>query len=99
MSVLTNRCQGGSSLADGEIEIMYNRRLRSYGNKGVNEAYEEIYNSQYDMPLITASGWILFNDYEKQDTLQREIQISDETPLIRFYSFSQVNTLAFSQSA
>ena len=64
MSVLTNRCQGGSSLANGEIEVMYNRRLRSYGNKGVTEAYEEIYYPQPNLATITASGWILFQDYE-----------------------------------
>ncbi|XP_033226476.1 lysosomal alpha-mannosidase-like [Belonocnema kinseyi] len=41
MAVLTDRAQGGSSLRDGEIELMVHRRLLCDDNFGVNEALNE----------------------------------------------------------
>jgi len=41
MSVLTDRSQGGSSINDGEIELMVHRRLLVDDGYGVAEALNE----------------------------------------------------------
>ena len=39
--VFPDRPQGGSSLNEGEVELMIHRRLTSDDSKGVNEALDE----------------------------------------------------------
>ncbi|CAN0562218.1 unnamed protein product, partial [Ectocarpus sp. 12 AP-2014] len=41
LSVLTDRAQGVSSLADGELELMAHRRLLTDDQRGVGEALNE----------------------------------------------------------
>jgi hypothetical protein len=41
MNLHNDRAQGGSSLKDGQIEIMLNRRLYKDDSRGVNEALNE----------------------------------------------------------
>lgn len=41
MTVMNDRAQGGSSLADGQIELMLNRRLYKDDSRGVGEALNE----------------------------------------------------------
>ncbi|KAJ8870550.1 hypothetical protein PR048_029573 [Dryococelus australis] len=41
LAVLTDRSQGGSSLADGQIELLLHRRLRNDDGLGVNEALDD----------------------------------------------------------
>lgn len=63
---MTSRCQGGSSLKEGNIEIMYNRKLNEKSEKGFTEFYVENYNDNNQNPSnITAKGWILFHNYEE----------------------------------
>jgi lysosomal alpha-mannosidase len=41
LSVMTDRSQGGASLADGELEVMVQRRLQHDDNRGVGEPLNE----------------------------------------------------------
>ena len=41
MTVMNDRSQGGSSIRDGRIELMMNRRLYYDDGKGVDEALNE----------------------------------------------------------
>ncbi|XP_033225887.1 lysosomal alpha-mannosidase-like [Belonocnema kinseyi] len=49
MAILTDRAQGGSSLRDGEIELMVHRRLLCDDNFGVDEPLNE---TAYGMGLV-----------------------------------------------
>ncbi|KAJ9579723.1 hypothetical protein L9F63_004649, partial [Diploptera punctata] len=49
MSVITDRCQGGSSLSDGQIELMVHRRLLHDDGFGVDEALNE---TSYNKGLV-----------------------------------------------
>lgn len=46
LSVLTDRAQGCSSLADGELELMAHRRLLTEDQRGVGEALNETTGSE-----------------------------------------------------
>ena len=46
LSVLTDRAQGCSSLADGELELMAHRRLLTEDQRGVGEALNETTGGQ-----------------------------------------------------
>ena len=48
LSIITDRCQGGSSLSDGSLELMVQRRLLRDDNRGVGEPLNE--------PGLDASG-------------------------------------------
>jgi hypothetical protein len=46
MFVSVDRPQGGTSLGEGEIEIMQNRRITTYDGKGLGESYNEVENGE-----------------------------------------------------
>ena len=46
LSVLTDRAQGCSSLADGELELLAHRRLLTEDQRGVGEALNETTGSE-----------------------------------------------------
>ncbi|CAM9315202.1 unnamed protein product [Ectocarpus sp. 4 AP-2014] len=55
LSVLTDRAQGVSSLADGELELMAHRRLLTDDQRGVGEALNE-----------TTGGMSHFPDWKRE---------------------------------
>jgi hypothetical protein len=42
MTVMNDRAQGGSSLYEGSVELMQNRRLFADDGRGVGEALDEL---------------------------------------------------------
>lgn len=48
LSVLTDRAQGCSSLADGELELMAHRRILTEDQRGVGEALNETTGGERD---------------------------------------------------
>ena len=69
MAILTGRCHVGTSVKDGVVEIMQNRRLYSSDNKGIQEYYGEVYNSRGDYADVSSEGWILFHNYKNEVSL------------------------------
>lgn len=51
LSVLTDRAQGVSSLADGELELMAHRRLLTEDQRGVGEALNETTGGELEATL------------------------------------------------
>ncbi|XP_041364636.1 lysosomal alpha-mannosidase-like [Gigantopelta aegis] len=72
LTVLTDRCQGGSSIRDGEIELMLHRRTTRDDNLGVSEVLSE--KGQDGQGLILRGKHYLFIDtIEKSARLHREM--------------------------
>ncbi|KAK2974185.1 hypothetical protein RJ640_021476 [Escallonia rubra] len=60
LSILVDRSVGGSSIADGQLELMLHRRLLQDDNKGVNEALNEKIQGKYYVridPLGEGAKW------------------------------------------
>ena len=71
LSVLTDRAQGCSSLADGELELMAHRRLLTEDQRGVGEALNETTGSEQAtlcMPYDRAKIRAKFSDDSKNQT-------------------------------
>ncbi|XP_035775636.1 lysosomal alpha-mannosidase-like [Anopheles albimanus] len=63
MAVLNDRAQGGSSLQDGQLELMVHRRLLRDDAFGVGEALNE---TQYGAGLVArGKHWLLFGSSHK----------------------------------
>ncbi|XP_033223798.1 lysosomal alpha-mannosidase-like [Belonocnema kinseyi] len=69
MAVLTDRAQGGSSLKDGEIELMLHRRLLKDDAFGVGEALNE---TAYGTGLVAKGEHSLFIGNQSSAFLLRE---------------------------
>ena len=81
MTVHNDRAQGGSSLRDGEIELMQNRRLFYDDNKGVNEALNET-DSLGRGIRVPAKYFVNFVDLKSETSPQRGFQSKLDSPLI-----------------
>ena len=58
---MNDRSQGGSSLKEGEIELMLHRRLLIDDNRGVNEPLNETTDNDQGISL-KMTHWLLFSD-------------------------------------
>ncbi|CAG9761788.1 unnamed protein product [Ceutorhynchus assimilis] len=66
-AVLTDRAEGGSSLADGEIELMLLRSCVTDDQFGVNEALMEV---AYDLPIVArGSHYVTLGNIESEPTI------------------------------
>ncbi|XP_053673637.1 lysosomal alpha-mannosidase-like [Anopheles nili] len=67
LSVLTDRAQGGSSLQDGQLELMVHRRLLKDDRFGVGEALNE---TQYGAGLVArGKHWLTFGASSRNKSL------------------------------
>ena len=65
LTVMNDRSQGGSVLADGSVELMQNRRLLHDDGRGVGEALDETNGESVGIQVNTRYFLQLF-DYTKQ---------------------------------
>ncbi|KAG5887526.1 hypothetical protein JTB14_022138 [Gonioctena quinquepunctata] len=64
LSVLTDRAQGGTSLTDGEVELMIHRRTMKDDHKGVGQPLREM---EYGNYIVTRGSHLFFLDSIKRD--------------------------------
>ncbi|CAD8185155.1 unnamed protein product [Paramecium octaurelia] len=86
-AVLNDRAQGGTSLAQGVIELMLQRRLVRDDNKGLFEVLDEqeIHKGQKVGIRQMISHTIIFYNHQQQPNLLREYQYKqDLQPLLYF---------------
>jgi hypothetical protein len=87
MTVLNDRSQGGSSLQQGRLELMQNRRLFIDDNRGVCQALNE--TDEYGNGIsVPARYTLLFTERKLEISKQRELQLHIDEPLQYFYSFN-----------
>ncbi|CAD8127927.1 unnamed protein product [Paramecium sonneborni] len=86
-ALLNDRAQGGSSLTNGAIELMLQRRLNNDDNKGVFERLdeqEEVDKKRVGMRQMM-SHTLVFYDHSSNSNLLRQLQYQlDLKPLIYF---------------
>jgi len=88
MTVMNDRSQGGSSLADGRIELMQNRRLFVDDARGVNQPLNECNYKQVGITVpATYFMQIVFGNDQADASLQRIVQQRVDQPPQQFFSF------------
>ncbi|CAD8109144.1 unnamed protein product [Paramecium sonneborni] len=95
-AILNDRAQGGSSLSEGVIELMLQRRLVRDDNKGLSEVLDEqeIYNGIKVGQKQMISHTVIFYNHQDQPNLIREFQYKqDLQPLLYF---STQNSITYS---
>ena len=83
LTVMNERSQGASVLADGDIEFMQNRRLLFYDSGAVSEPLNETDANGYGMQ-VNNRYQISLHDYLNQDSFQRAMQLRIDEPLQLF---------------
>jgi len=79
-TVSNDRSQGGSSLKEGRLELMQNRRIPCDDNKGVNEFLNETDASGNGL-RVPATYYVQLNDRAHRPSFQRKIQQKVADPL------------------
>jgi len=77
---MNDRSQGGSSLANGRIELMQNRRLYYDDYRGVGEALNET-DAYGNGITVSATYRMQFFDTRKETSQQRATQLKVDEPL------------------
>lgn len=83
-TVMNDRSQGGSSLADGSIELMQNRRLLFFDSGSVHEPLNQTNASGEGIQVNNRYHLQLFNYQEAGESMQRKIQLITDEPLMYF---------------
>ena len=96
MSVLTDRTQGGSSLRDGEIELMVHRRLNRDGSGGPFQVNEGGVDGKG--LVIRGKHYLYLQPIGKsaQETKSKAQQLY-LAPIISFDKYSSIKGLFFSE--
>ena len=87
MTVMNSRSQGGSSLMEGQIELMHHRRLQFDDWRGVGEPLNE--TDEYGNGIQVTSVYYLhlFNS-SVETSQQRPWQLFQDDPVQYFYNFN-----------
>ncbi|PSN50451.1 Lysosomal alpha-mannosidase [Blattella germanica] len=95
-AILTDRAQGGSSLNDGEIELMVHRRLLHDDNFGVGEALNE---TAYNTGLVAIGKHILTGGRIgiNGTVAQAEHELAQELMLSPWIFFTPADNITFAQ--
>ncbi|CAG9536717.1 unnamed protein product [Cercopithifilaria johnstoni] len=84
LTVLTDRSHGGTSLNDGQIELMLHRRLFYDDNFGVGEALDELGDTGQGL-VVRGRHWIIMESPENSAKLHRPLAFElYNSPLITF---------------
>jgi len=89
--LLNDRSQGGTSMNDGEIEIMLHRRLLDDDAFGVGEALDETAYGNDTGLVVRGKHWILFGGGETGVPLTNHRKIAQELFMGRIFMFSDPN--------
>ncbi|CAH1405830.1 unnamed protein product [Nezara viridula] len=90
VTVITDRTQGGSSLADGELELMVHRRLTHDDAFGVGEALNE--TAFGEGLIVRGSHWLLVDDCKSSP--RKEVQ---ELSILPPWIFISTTSLSFAE--
>ncbi|XP_041448156.1 LOW QUALITY PROTEIN: lysosomal alpha-mannosidase-like [Drosophila obscura] len=84
MALLNDRAQGGTSMKDGQLELMLHRRLIRDDGYGVGEALNE---QKYDKPLIARGKiYLILNSVEESTKVERLAEKEILLPFSVFFS-------------
>ncbi|XP_039500014.1 lysosomal alpha-mannosidase [Drosophila santomea] len=96
LAILNDRAQGGSSMKDGQIELMLHRRLVRDDGYGVGEALNE---EKYGKPLIARGKvFLILNAADESTAAEREAEKEFHLPLWKFFSKNSGSTTAAAKS-
>jgi len=84
-TIVTHHSHGGGSLATGELEVMFNRRLLRDDNRGVDQPLNVTY------PVLTRYG-LLFANTSQSALYHRQLALLKQYPLQKLYTQSTLNT-------
>jgi lysosomal alpha-mannosidase len=100
LEVIPDRAQGASSLEDGEVQLMLQRRLYVDDNKGVDEALNETNSDSPDGKGVLVKAYTYFRIRGASEFTPANIYKTDlETPPYEVYSTNPPNELPNSQNA
>lgn len=85
VTVMNSHSQGGSSVQDGSIELMQNRRLLADDNKGVDEPLNETQADGRGI-AVNAKYYLTITDLTKDRSVQRKTQLLTDEPIQVFYA-------------
>ncbi|XP_034129785.1 lysosomal alpha-mannosidase-like isoform X7 [Drosophila guanche] len=90
IALLNDRAQGGTSMQNGQLELMLHRRLVQDDGYGVGEALNE---QKYEKPLIARGKvYLILNSVEESTKVERLAEKEIHLPFWKFFSsHSQVN--------
>ncbi|XP_052852729.1 lysosomal alpha-mannosidase-like [Drosophila gunungcola] len=84
IALLNDRAQGGSSMKDGQLELMLHRRLVRDDGYGVGEALNEL---KYGQPMVARGKvYLILNDADESTSVEREAEKEFHLPLWKFFS-------------
>lgn len=96
LAILNDRAQGGTSMKDGQIELMLHRRLVRDDGYGVGEALNE---EKYGQPLIARGKvFLILNAADESTSAEREAEKEFHLPLWKFFSKNTGSTTAAAKS-
>ncbi|EDW52191.1 GM12694 [Drosophila sechellia] len=96
LAILNDRAQGGTSMKDGQIELMLHRRLVRDDGYGVGEALNE---EKYGQPMIARGKvFLILNAADESTSAEREAEKEFHLPLWKFFSKNSGSTTAAAKS-
>ena len=90
---MNDRSQGGTSLNDGEIKLMQNRRLLFDDWRGVGEALNETTDLGVGIE-VNALYHLQFFNYTSTGSAQRSTQLTVDEPMRIFVASSPIDDLS-----
>ena len=97
LTVMNDRSQGGTSLNDGEIKLMQNRRLLHDDSRGVGEALNETTDLGVGIE-VNAVYHLQFFNYTTTGSAQRPTQLTVDEPMRFFVASSLKDELSINTS-
>lgn len=94
VAVLNDRAQGGSSLNEGQIELMIQRRLqkRNFKVEALNE--RENYNNRIGL-RAKMKHWIVFYSNFSNAKLPRQVQQNNDQKPVTYLSYTKTATFSY----
>lgn len=83
VALLNDRSQGGTSLQNGQIEMMIHRRTVMDDSRGVGEPLNEVSEEGYGLRQSIIHQLAFFNT-EEQPNLHRKLQLYMDSPPYTF---------------
>ena len=88
MTVMNDRAQGGSSIDNGSIELMQNRRLLYDDDRGLDEPLDETQSNGKGIAVNAVYRVQLFDASDPSRSMQRRAQLVIDEPIQYFFATS-----------